>query len=640
MAEHVTIGIAGHVDHGKTSLVKALTGVDTDRLEEEKRRGLSIDSGIAAMDTSRGNRVSLVDVPGHVHFLKNTVRGLCAVDAAVLVVAADDGVMPQTVEHLEVLRFFGARIGVVVLTKTDLVDEETLELAELELQDTLETRLGEHPPVVSFSARDHRGLDAVRDGIEELAAALPPGDIQAPFRCWIDRVKGFSGFGTVVSGTVFSGAIAENEPVQLLPTGIESRARSLESHHTKLTRLEAGQRAGINLPRIAVRQVRRGMLLAEPGVLEPGYLLNAEIRMLPSARRPIRNRQRVKLYLGTSVTSTMVVLMDREFLAPGEQGLAQLRLMKPLAVLPRDTFVLALLNEPTVIGGGRVLEVPKEKFRPKKAPRILPLLEALRAGTVDAYLDHFFSKGLVDRPVCARDIQLRTGFQLPDIEKTLGARLKRGEILSFGDRGAFPKARFEELSRRTLTTVEAVFAEGSLKKSAPPDEIRSRLNPFLDDLVFRRILAGLCEEGKLARQDGGFRIPNLSLRLSEEREELIAMLMDYAQQSGLVPVGAGSFCKLHHGKYNKNEVQRLLDHLHAEKRLVRLNNMRFMTHGAMEEIKRRVRSHIEKQGKLEIADCAEVFGYGRNVGIPVLDYLDAVGFTLWDGERRTLKRSS
>ncbi|MCF8063263.1 MAG: selenocysteine-specific translation elongation factor [Deltaproteobacteria bacterium] len=640
MAKHVTIGIAGHVDHGKTSLVKALTGVDTDRLEEEKRRGLSIDSGIAAMDTSRGACVSLVDVPGHVHFLKNTVRGLCAVDAAVLVVAADDGVMPQTVEHLEVLRFFGARIGLVVLTKTDLVDEETLELAELEVQDTLEMRLGEHPPVLPFSARDNRGLEAVRDEIENLAAALPPRDTQAPFRCWIDRVKGFPGFGTVVSGTVLSGAIAENDPVHLLPMGIESRARSLESHHTKQTRLEAGQRAGINLPKIAVRQIRRGMLLAEPGVLEPGYLLNVEIRMLQNARRPIRNRQRVKLYLGTSVTNTMVVLMDREVLAQGEQGLAQLRLMKPLAALPRDTFVMALLNEQVIIGGGRVLEVPKEKFRPKKASRVLPLLEALRAGTIDSYLDRFFLKGVIDRPVCARDIQLKTGLQIGDIEKELESRLHAGELLSFGKRGVFPKARFEVLRDQTLKTVEILFAEDPLKKTAVPDEIRARLNPLLDDLPFRRILTELCGTGKLARQDGGFRIPNLSLRLSEERQELISMLMDYAQQSGLIPVGAGSFCKLHDGKYNKNEVQRLLDHLHAEKRLVRLNNMRFMTPQAMEEIKRRVRSHIKKNGKLGIADCADVFGYGRNVGIPVLDYLDAVGFTLWDGKCRTLKQPS
>ncbi|MBU1902662.1 MAG: selenocysteine-specific translation elongation factor, partial [Proteobacteria bacterium] len=362
MDKFVTVGIAGHVDHGKTSLVKAMTGIDTDRLQEEKRRGLSIESGIAPMGLSSGESVALVDVPGHTDFLKNTIRGLSGVDAAVLVVAADDGVMPQTREHIEILRFFGAETGFVVLNKADLVDEETLDLAELEVRELLEGSFLENSPIIPFSAVDRRGLDEIRTEIECLVEASPGKDVQAPFRLWIDQVKSFSGFGTVVSGTVASGKLVVNNPVQILPSGIETRARSLESHHHKINQVAAGQRAGVNLHKISANEVSRGMVLAEPGFITPGYILNVDIQALGSAKSSIKNRQRVKLYLGTSVTNALVVLMDKENLAPGEEGLAQLRLMKPVVAIPGDPFVICPLNIQSIMGGGRALEITWEKY--------------------------------------------------------------------------------------------------------------------------------------------------------------------------------------------------------------------------------------------------------------------------------------
>ncbi len=636
MQKHISIGIAGHVDHGKTSLVKALTGIDTDRLQEEKRRGLSIDSGIAPMELSSGTQVALMDVPGHISFLKNTVRGLCGVDAAVLVVAADDGIMPQTIEHLEVLRFFGARTRLVVLTKADLVDDETIELAELEVREMLEGISSEPVPVIPFSNVDHRGLDRIKAEIEGMADTVPGKDPQAPFRCWIDRVKGFSGFGTVASGTVFSGIIGENDPIEILPSGSRSRARSLESHHVKQARLYAGQRAGINLHKVGVDKVARGMLLSEPGLITPGFLLNVSIRMLPGTGAPLKNRQKVKLYLGTSITIAMVVLIGEETLTPGREGLAQLRLMRPLAGLPQDPFVITLLNIQSIIGGGTVLETPKEKYRPSKASRLVPRLQALNARGLSQFLNHLVELEINDKLILPEDIAFQTGFPLKEIQRELEERLAEGELLSFGSQGFFSRSRFKALKGLTISTLEGIFIEDPLKQTASYNEIRSKLSPSLDEPPFRRILDQLSNEGKLVRKDGGFMIPNRSAGISEEHEDLISMLLEYARQSELVPIGAGSFCKLHRGRYNKNEVQRLLDHLHVQERMIRLNNRRFMLPETMARIRTRVKSLIERKGVLKISDCKEIFGYGRTVGIPVLEYLDSIGFTVWDGEQRRL----
>jgi selenocysteine-specific elongation factor len=321
--KYVTIGIAGHVDHGKTSLVRILTGIETDRLEEEKRRGLSIESGVAPFLSSSGLNIALVDVPGHTDFLKNTIRGLSCVDMAILVVAADDGVMPQTREHLDILELFGAKTGFVVLSKADRVDRETLELAELEIRDLVRGSVFQGKPVIPYSALDRRGLDDIRSAIEAEAARLEPKPDDDPFRLWIDQVSAVAGFGTVVTGTILSGNLSQDDSLILLPSGIETRVRTLETHHKLTEKAYAGQRIGISLHRVPLDQVSRGMLLAAPGLLDHSFLLNVNLKVLDTVKAPIRNRQRVKLYLGTSVTNTLVVLMEEQTLQPGEHGLAQ-----------------------------------------------------------------------------------------------------------------------------------------------------------------------------------------------------------------------------------------------------------------------------------------------------------------------------
>ncbi|RLB29026.1 MAG: selenocysteine-specific translation elongation factor [Deltaproteobacteria bacterium] len=635
MKKFVTVGISGHVDHGKTALVRCLTGIDTDRLQEEKRRGLSIESGIAPLELSSGTEIALVDVPGHTDFLKNTIRGLSGVDAAILVVAADDGVMPQTLEHIQILNFLGAKGGFIVLTKSDLVDDETLDLADLEIRETVEGTFLEEKPIIPFSAIDQRGLHEIRIEIKKVAEKISQKDLDSPFRLWIDQIRSFAGFGTVASGTILSGIIREHDLLLLLPPGIQTRARSLETHHENVSEACAGQRVGINLHKVSLKDVRRGMVLVKPGTLDQTYLLNVDLEILKSAKKPIKNRQRVKLYLGTSITNSLVVLMEKDQLQPGERGLAQLRLMKPVASLPKDHFVISLMSIPSVIGGGRVLEIPKEKYRQTRATAIIPYLSALQEGNLKAVVDHFFTR-ILNRPLTADEIARNSGFSPLELEEELKARVKSGELIHLQGKRFFAKNHYRTLKRQLLEVVEKILTKDPLKMTATAEEVREELAASLDDALFQRMLAELCNKGKLIKINGSFRIRDLSVRLSNEREKLITMLLDYAQESGFVPFSADTFWKAHKRKYNKNEIQRLLDYLHGQKRLIRLNNRRFLSPQAMEKIKGRVRRVIGKNGRLTIGDCKEVLGYGRTVGVPVFEYLDSIGFTVRQGDERVL----
>ncbi len=636
-AKFLTAGVAGHVDHGKTSLVRCLTGIDTDRLQIEKERGLSIESGIAPLELSSGGHMAVVDVPGHTDFLKNTIRGLSAVDLGILVVAADDGVMPQTLEHIQILDFFGAKGGFVALSKADLVDDETREMAELEIRDLTEGTFLEEKPVVPFSSVDQRGLEEIRMRIEEEAEAVCGKDLQAPFRCWIDQVKVFPGFGTVASGTILSGSLSQDDSLHLLPSGLETRARSLETHHETCSKAWAGQRVGINLHRVPVDKISRGMLMASPGSVEPGYLLNVDLRVLERTRNPVRNRQRVKLYLGTSVTNALVVVMEKDRLEPGDRGLVQLRLMRPVAALPGDSFVICLLNVPTIIGGGKVVEIPREKFRQAKASTTLPCLKALQEKDLKGFVDHYFAGNLA-RPVTSGELSRETGFPIALMESEIRARVTSGEFISFKGRGVFRKSLYQELKSRLPGVVEAILRDDPLKMSATAEEIRRQLAASLDEAPFQRMCAELCNEGALLKTGGSFKVPSLSVKVSRKQEELIELLLDYGESSGFVPFSADTFWKVYgRTKLNKNEVQRLLDFLHTQGRLIRLNNRRFLTPQSMAKIKERVAQVIRKNGSLTVGDCKEVLGYGRTVGVPVLEYLDAIGFTRREGDSRVLK---
>ena len=638
MNKYVTVGIAGHVDHGKTSLVRTLTGIDTDRLEEEKRRGVSIESGVAPFLSSSGLSIALVDVPGHTDFLKNTIRGLSCVDMAILVVAADDGVMPQTREHLEILDLFGAKTGFVVLSKADMVDSETLELAELEIRELVKGTVFQGKPVIPFSVLDRMGLDDIRSAIESEATQLEAKSVYDPFRLWIDQVSGVAGFGTVVTGTILSGTLRQDDSLVLLPSGVETRARSLETHHKLIEQAHAGQRVGLNLHRVPIEQASRGMLLAAPGLLNPTFLLNVDLKLRNNAKAPIRNRQRVKLYLGTSVTNTLLVLMEKQSLQPGEKGLAQLRLMKPVAAMPRDPFVICPLNLNTVIGGGSVLEIPREKFRVIKAERTLPYLSALKSSDLPSCVRQFFDAH-IDQFLVPAELARTSGFSIEETAALLKEKERAGEVLAFREKGFFSKKRYEQLKKELPGILEDILAKDPMKRNAKAEELRRQLSPVLEEEPFQRMLSDLCRDGKLVKIDGGFQVSGVSVSLSPQQAKLAALCMSYAQKSGFAPFSADTVWRLPGMKYEKQDIEKMLSYLRNEGKLVRLKDGRYIPSQCLDTIKEKVNGVVATNGVFTLDDLRTTLGYGRRIGVIVLEYLDSIGFTSRRGEGRVLRET-
>ncbi|MDY6823635.1 MAG: selenocysteine-specific translation elongation factor [Thermodesulfobacteriota bacterium] len=635
-----TIGIAGHVDHGKTALTKALTGVDTNRMPREKETNRSIVAGVAPLYLPSGTPAALVDIPGHADYIKNAIRGLAGIDMAVLVVAADEGVMPQTREHLDILSFFNIRKVLVILSKTDLVEPELAELAELEIEDMVKyTGFARHP-VMPFSAIDNAGINAIRTQIDRDLQQLCVKDDKAPFRYWIDQTRSIKGVGTVVSGTVQSGAITRNDPVEILPAGIMARARFLETHGREIETGLTGQRVGINLPKISLSQIQRGMALAAPDTMTACRFINAELRMAElrmtaDGRKSLGNRTRVRLFIGTASVSAMAVMIEGKQLTPGQAGLVQFRLIDPLACLPGDRFVVSPLNENRLIGGGRVLELPAEKYRPAKAGRIIPCLAAMRENDLPQYLDAVLEQ-YPFQPVEASELAARTIFSHPSITAEIDQRLSGGDLVWVAGAGALKKDHYDCLVEAVMAACKNLTAGTGMKSRFQLKEIADNVRIHVDAAILETILQRLCQKGRLTASNGQYEIPGEKLHLSPEQQKAVSVLRHFADQNDLASFSAGFFCKVNRGIYKKPIVEKLLGYLAERGELIALPGGRYLSANAMATIKERLQTHIYTYGRFVITDCHKIFGYGRTHAIPILEYLDEMGFTRRQDNTRTL----
>jgi selenocysteine-specific elongation factor len=637
MRQWWTIGVAGHVDHGKTSLVRVLTGINTDRKPEEKARGLSIDAGVAELILPSGREVALIDVPGHTDFLKNAIRGLSCVDTAILVVAADDGVMPQTREHLDILSFFKASSGVVILSKADLVDKETLEIAKFELRELLIETFMDESPIIPFSSLQPSGKDKILSATDQMLTTAPTERRKAPFRLWIDQLRSFSGIGTVVSGTISSGRIRQDDPVDILPIQIRTRARSLESHGKQIQEAFAGQRIGVNLPKISLNTLSRGMVLAEPDSMRSTYLLNAEIRVPAFVNRPIKNRQKVKIHIGTAVTIATVIIMDKETLTPGESGLVQFRLKMPMAVRPRDTYVATLMNVPTVVAGGTILEVPHAKFRPVKAQRIISYLKELRQEDLDAFVERF-SQHEPHRFLTASELSQATGFPESRLQAAINSKVSRGQFVYFKGKGAVAKGQYDKIKSKIYTVIRKKIEKDPVRKNIALGEIAAWIPEKVDEHLLLIAAEDLTSEKRVIKMEGGYHLPDALNLFSPQGEKLSSLIEGFAKREGISPFSAERIWKKYALDIDKNEFQRVFDFMCTQRELVRLNDNRFLSVQALEEIKMRVKIAIETKGCITLKDSTEILGYGRWGGAPVFDYLDKIGFTKRVGNERVLRQ--
>jgi selenocysteine-specific elongation factor len=422
-----------------------------------------------------------------------------------------------------------------------------------------------------------------------------------------------------------------------MPQKKKTEARFIEVHHNKVQRAFAGQRIGLNLKNVSFKEIKRGMVLAQKGVSSmSGSTLNARLKLLKTSLQPLKNRQKVKVYSGTSKVNASVILMEGKEIAPGEEAFAQLRMEKKMAVLPKDVFVIIPMNIKRVIGGGIILEITKEKFRKAKEKKILPFLEAILSGNPKKIIDCYIKKDF-QFLICSEQISKKTGFSCKEIEANLRLKADAGELLDLGNHRFMEKKKYREIKKQVYKIIKDYISANPLEVYASVTEIKNRLLPFSDEPVIQKIFKELAQEGKIIKQSKGFDIPVQRKALPKNQQELTDMVIAFALDSEFMHFSAGKFCKYKKMNSRKKEVVKILDYLHEHKHLVRLNNGRYTTNTAMDRIKEKVKNFIITNGSLSVLDCKEVLGYGRSRGVPVFEYLDYIGFTIRTEDARILR---
>ena len=631
---NLIIGTAGHIDHGKTVLVKALTGRDTDRLAEEKERGISIDLGFAPMELSDGSVVGIVDVPGHENFVRNMMAGATGVDLALMVVAADDGVMPQTREHLAILELLGVNRGVVAVTKIDSVDPDMVALVEDEVGELLEGTRLEGSPVIPVSAVTGEGIDELERAIEAEAAAVMLKDEALPARLPIDRVFTLRGIGTVVTGTLWSGSLASGQRLELLPQGEEVRVRSLEVHDRERADVFAGERVAVNLAGTPKESVSRGDVLAEPGLIRPTYMIDARVKVLDGWPRAVKRGARIRFHHGTREVLGRIYPLEGEQIAPGQALPAQLRLEDTVVVVPGDRFVMRSYSPVTTIGGGTLIDTHpvKHRLHDPEALRQFAGLESDDPAAMAAV--HLARSGA---PATSRALALASGLPPSLMDAGLESLARAGDAVTFGEG---PSLTFMSRSRYDLlrdATVAALaefhaakpLAEGmareTLKKKVLPDWDARSADVFMDSL---QKASAIEVEGQLAR------LPGAAASVTKEQESALDGIVDRIQAKPVAPPTVSELS----GELGqpKQAVSELLALAEKDGRLVRVSPDLYFASEAVAEIEKKLRGNIGPDG-ITVSDFKNLIATSRKYALPLLEYFDRTRVTARVGDVRKLR---
>ena len=630
---HLIIGTAGHIDHGKTALVKALTGIDTDRLKEEKERGISIELGFAYLTLPDGTQAGIVDVPGHERFVKTMLAGVGGMDLVVLVIAADEGVMPQTREHLQICELLQVKRGLVALTKADLVDAEWLEMVRGDLTEVLKGTFLDGCPVVACSAMTGQGLPELLQAIQAQAGTVEPKRTQGIVRLPIDRVFTIKGFGTVITGTLWSGTLSVGEEVAILPKDLASRVRRLQVHGHTVEQAVAGQRTAVNLPGLEVSQIERGDVLCLPGTLRASQAFDATLSLLPDALRPLLNRARIRFHLGTSERLARVILLDREELQPGEQTYVHIRLELPSAALPHDRYVIRSYSPQFTIGGGSILDPNPPKERRPRAKMIEHLRILEQGSATDRIERHLLAAGFV--PVTQEDLRARTDLDSAMVTESLHELVAKGSAVlvgAKGETGALHAERVMQLEKEVLERLLEFHGKEPLRDGLVKEELRSKLPAQLQQATFGWMLIRLTDAGKIAVERDKVRLADHRPRLSADEEELKAKIEATYRAAAFQPATPeGVLTSL---RADRKLFQAVFRWMVDDGILVRVKEDIFLHRERYQQMRERVLSHFRAQPSINVGTMKDLFGVSRKYAIPFLEHLDDLRITRRQGDER------
>ena len=618
------IGTAGHVDHGKSTLVKALTGIDPDRFPEEKAREMTIDLGFAWMALPSGREVSIVDVPGHERFIKNMLAGVGAIDLALLIVAADESVMPQTREHLAILDILQITRGLVVVTKTDLVDEDLVELVKAEVEDTLQGTSFEGCPMVGVSAYTGDGLEELKATMDSILDETDARQDLGRPRLPIDRCFTISGFGTVVTGTLIDGTLTVGQEIELAGSGQRARVRGLQSHKTKVDATDPGVRLAVNLSGLSKDEVERGEILTIPGWLKPTYRLDARLRMVKNAPNPLKHNQGVTFHLFTSEASARVRLLDADRLTAGQEGWVQLLLADPLPVVKGDFFVIRSSED--TLGGGQIVDPnPRRRYR-RFDDDVIDRLMTLDQGTGG---DIIISVAEQWGPCDMTTLSQRTNLSQEEVTERVSQLTEEGHLVSLGEFGGdadavvYSAQGWDILKSKVASALQLYHTQYPLRHGVPAQEIRSRLN--LSQPVYQRALARLVEEQIVIDERQSLRLPDHEITLTPKMEEEASTYLNSLQKDPYSPPS------------DQRVSPELLGVLIDQGKVVRVTDGVIFDASAYREMTERIVQHLKDQGNITVAEARTMFNTSRKYILPLLEHMDQQQITRRTGDERVLR---
>lgn len=636
----IIIGTAGHIDHGKTALVKALTGVDADRLPEEQKRGITIDLGFAELDLGEV-RIGFVDVPGHERFVKNMLAGAHGIDLVALVIAADEGVMPQTREHFEICRLLETKTGLIVLTKRDLVDEELLELVKLDAQELVQNSFLEDAPMIAVSAKTGAGITELKSTIKNLTLKIPARKNEMIARLPIDRSFTVKGFGAVVTGTLGAGEIKVANEMELMPIGKKVRVRGLQTHGKAVEIAHAGQRTAVNLGGIEHAEVERGQTLAPIGKLRPTQIFDAEIEVLKDAKKPLKSRARVRLHVGTLEELARVqIINETDEIAQGEKGFVQFRLETPVVVLPNERFIVRSYSPQITIAGGKILDGLANKHRRKDLAETVQYLQkladALKNDEKQAELKLFLER--VGEPGANfADLQARTGWIDSVLHQNLQEVLAKKSVID-SDGTYLSRTIFENLATKTIQTIKQHHQTEPLSRGMLRETLREKVFTHLPLEIFKKTLQILAERGEIIAEKDVVRTASYSQNLSPDDKKILEKLqMIYTTAKLEVPTLENALNEAITGTKSKPaEARKVFQLLLDSGEILKISNEFYFASKVISELVDKVKNYAAKTSDrlIDVPTFKDLAGISRKYAIPLLEYFDQQKITRRAGDKR------
>ncbi len=635
--KYIVIGTAGHVDHGKTTLIKKLTGIDPDRLKEEKERGMSIDLGFAYLNLPNDVCAEIIDVPGHEHFIKNMLAGVGFLDLALLVIAANEGVMPQTKEHLDILKLLAVKKGIIILNKVDLVDQEWLSLVTENIKEITKNTFFAEAPIVHVSAVTGEGLEKLKQTIAQYAETIETKNISASFRLPVDRVFKMEGFGTVITGVLISGTLKLDDPVEILPQRIKSRIRQMENHGKKISQAFAGQRLGVNLAGLKLEEINRGDLLAQPGYLSPTNLIDVHLQLLGNIPHPLTNRTRVRVYLGTGEYFARAKLLDRNELKPGEEGYLQLQLEKEVTVLKNDYFVLRLYSPLVTIGGGRILDPSPAKHK-RFQDKIIRKLTTYEKGSKEELVEQVLrnEKKIV---FSLEEIVKTTNLSQEEIKNILALLKQENKIIWLEKpERIIHQERIENLKEKIIRILQELHQKQSLRLNLSKEETKTKVGEEFFDFV----LSELAKEGKIILEKDKIRLAGYQPKFSPEEEKIKQEIENICRKGAFTPL---TFEEIRiHLSQSKDipkpeKIETIISSLIETGTLVKLEEGFLIHRDTLEKAKQVLKEYLLKKKEITVSEYRQVLNSSRKYTLPILQYFDTIKFTKRIGDKRILYSS-